>query len=139
MQRSKCSLGAEKGQGRRCTLLLGDLQHHRPALSTCDSPSAICFRKAGNIHKRVPRSYTSPVITEIITIPTIITIYIFLLLIVLGVQSFFLNRSLLPACPSSVWKQVYTDIWIDSTIGRRYQVSVERKTDNQGRSSHCEF
>lgn len=78
------------------------------------------------VHLRKPCHYT-----EIITIINII--YIFLLLIVLGVQGFFLNRSFLPACPPSVWKQVYTDIWINCTIGRGYQVSVKRNTDKQGR------
>lgn len=116
----------------------------QPQVVVNHSPSAICCRKRENVHKRVLRSYSSTPqealsYTEIITISAIIIIYIFLLLIILRVQSFFLNRSLLPACPSSVWKQVYTNIWINSTIGRGYQVSVERNTDKQGRFSHCVF
>lgn len=80
-------------------------------------------------HLRKPCHYA-----EIITIPAIIVINIFLLLIILGVQSFLLNRCLLPACPSSVWKQVYTNIWIHSTIGRGYQVSVKRNTTSKAGS-----
>lgn len=52
----------------------------------------------------------------------------FLLLIVLRVESFFLDRSLLPACPPSVREQVYTDIRIHSAVGRGNQVSVKGNT-----------
>lgn len=61
-----------------------------------------------------------PFYTEIVTMSAAIMINIFLLFIILGVQSFFLNGSLLPARPSSIWKQVYSDIRIYPTIGIGY-------------------
>lgn len=58
------------------------------------------------------------------------TIMLDLLLIVLGVQCFFLNSSLLSACPSFIWKQVDADIWIYSTGRTLYQVPDERKINS---------